>query len=68
MPDIENNFKTETILDMQLPKYFHDWLLKAIPDVHLRHTLLPEFERIYRQNGATALRQILERYAKLNLI
>ena len=65
MKTIQNSFKTETILDMQLPKYFHDWMLTAIPDVHLRHTLLPEFERIYRQNGATALRQILERYARL---
>lgn len=67
MPEqiINNSFKTETLIEMQLPKYFHEWMHSAIPDKQLRQTLLPEFERIYRQNGAIALRQIIERYQKL---
>ena len=64
MTDI-NSHKTETILDVNLPKHFIDWATKNIPR-EIFIALLPIFEKSFRHTGAKELDQLIERFNKLN--
>ena len=66
MPEtIQNSFKTETIIDMNFPTFFAEWLRATFKnDKILLFTLYPEFERIQRLNGNKGLQAIVERHQK----